>query len=137
MHRQMDIFDFIEKPLGHGKYEELPGHKTMIQQIFGRVNNPVLRCANCLCNYCVNNAEELYRKVMPEEVKEACFTCDGCYEYSGDCRHKSQIKEDCERFVISEYGAKWNRRKLKLVKDKGYERTGRRTGQRRSPGLPK
>lgn len=89
--------------------------KSMFQQIFCRVDNPVLLCANCLCNYCVNNAEELYRKVMPEEVKEACFNCDECYEYSGDCSCRRQIKEDCESFVISEYGAKRNRTKLKLV----------------------
>lgn len=115
-YKQMDIFDFIEKPPEYEVCAILPEPQTMLQQLFGRVDNPVYRCANCLCNYCANNVEELYCKVKPEEVQEPCFNCDGCREYSGECKCEVRCLEECSKFFMSDYGAKHNRRKLKLVK---------------------
>lgn len=106
MVKQMDIFDFIEKP-------QPP--KSQFEQIFTPIWNPVIHCANCLCQYCANNAEEIWNKVKPEEMGEPCFNCDECREYTGESKHKMMDCEQCKEFVISEYGANYNRRKLKLI----------------------
>lgn len=113
--KQMDVFDFIEKPPEHKTHENNPESKTLLQRLFVRLNNPVIRCRNCLCSYCANNAEELYRKVNPKEMQECCFNCDECYEYDGNCGRGRKIKEDCEKFVISDYGAGIIRKKFKVM----------------------
>lgn len=43
MDRQMDIFDFIEKP---PESEQRPP-RTQFEQLFERVRDPVCLCANC------------------------------------------------------------------------------------------
>lgn len=115
---QMEIFDFIEKPPEHKSHENHPQSETLLQRLFGRTNNPVTGCRNCLCNFCANNAEELYHKVKPEEMRECCLDCDGCREYTGDCAHRSRAKEDCEKFVVSDYGAGMVRGKFRIVEEK-------------------
>lgn len=111
MDRQMDIFDFIEKP---PESEQKPP-RTQFEQLFEKVNNPVFLCANCLCEYCVNNAEQSLEKVKPGEMQEPCLNCDECRIYSGNCRLKSQRKEECAKFVMSDYGARRNRKRFRVI----------------------
>ncbi len=101
MNGQIDIFNFIEIP------------KTLFEQIFEKVNDPVLLCANCLCQYCANNTDELWKKVMPEEIQTPCYNCEECYTWSGECRHRQQVKEDCNDFILSNYGVERNRKKIR------------------------
>lgn len=109
MYRQMDIFDFIEKP---SESEQKPP-KTQFEQLFEKVRDPVIKCANCLCQYCTNNTN---RDIKPGEMQEPCFNCDECRTYDGDCRKQNQHKEECTEFVMSDYGAKRNRKKIRLIK---------------------
>ena len=112
MHRQMDIFDFIEKP---PESEQRPP-RTQFEQLFEKVRDPVCLCANCLCEFCVNNAEQSLDRVKPGEMQEPCFNCDDCRAYDGDCRKQYQRKEECSEFVMSDYGARRNRKRIRLVK---------------------
>lgn len=112
MHRQMDIFDFVEKPPD----DEQKPLRTQFEQLFEKVKNPVMLCANCLCQYCANNEEEVWHKVKPEEIQEPCLNCDKCKIYGGDCQFQSQRKEYCTDFVISDYAVEKNRKRINLVK---------------------
>ena len=111
MYHQMEIFDLIEKPQ---KIEQKPP-QAQFDQLFEKVQDPVCLCANCLCEYCVNNAEQSRDKVNSEEMQESCFNCDECRVYDGDCRKKNQRKEECVDFIMSDYGAKRNRKKIKIM----------------------
>lgn len=111
MYKQMDIFDFIEQSSEPQKSE----HRTSLESLFTKIRNPVIQCANCLCEHCVNNVEELWSKVRPEEQKLPCFNCDECRHYTGYTRHRSQRKEDCTQFVLSNYSAEKQRKKIKVV----------------------
>lgn len=102
----MEIFDFIKEP------------KTLFEKIFEKVNNPVFLCANCLCQYCANNAEEVWNKVKPGEMQIPCFNCEECCIWSGECRHRQQAKENCVEFVLSDYGAERNRKKIRKLRKK-------------------
>ena len=110
MYRQMDIFDFIEKP----PESELKPPRTQFEQLFEKVRDPVCLCTNCLCEFCVNNAELSLDRVKPGEMQEPCFNCDECRVYDGDCRKLNQSKEECVEFVMSDYGAMRNRKGIKL-----------------------
>lgn len=110
IHNQMNIFDFIVKS------PRPVGRKTLLESIFGKLNDPVIQCANCLCGHCGNNAEELWSKVQPKEVIKPCFNCDECRNYTGDSIHKSQRKEDCNGFVISENEVNKRRRQFKVCR---------------------
>lgn len=112
---QMDIFDFIEKP-EEQTAEQL---QNIPRQLLYKVDNPVVLCVNCVCQYCVNNQEEVWDKVRPDEVIEPCFNCDECHEFTGDCRHRRMLKEHCDKFVLSDYGAARNRKHIKLLRDGG------------------
>lgn len=112
MFKQMDIFDFIERP----QEPEDSECKSMFERLFEIINNPVIQCANCLCEHCANNAEEVWRKVSPEEQREACFNCDECWHYTGSSAHRTQRKENCAEFIISDYAAKLRRKKIKKIK---------------------
>ena len=103
MNGQMDIFDFIEKP------------KSQFEQLFEKVKDPVLQCANCLCQYCANNVEEIWDKVKPEEIRESCFNCDECRTFTGLAEHKECGREECRKFILSDYGAARNRKKFRIV----------------------
>ena len=109
----MDIFDFIDKT------EEQPAEQppNITRQLLYKVHNPVVLCVNCVCQYCVNNQEEVWDKVRPDEVIEPCFNCDECNEFTGDCRDRRLLKEHCNKFVISDYGAARNRKHIKLIRD--------------------
>lgn len=109
MDRQMDIFDFIEKP--PESVQKPP--QTQFEKLFEKIRDPVAKCANCLCQYCANNVEG---DIKPGEMQEPCFNCDDCREYDGECRKKNQRKEECAEFVMSDYGARRNRRRIKLIK---------------------
>lgn len=113
MYKQMNIFDFIEKI--PESVEPSPS-LTLFEKVFEKINDPVLRCVNCLCQYCVNNAEEVWRTVRPEELQEPCFNCDECFEYGGEPGSKICDRKDCEKFVLSDYGAGKNRKKIRLIK---------------------
>ena len=104
MEGQMDIFDFIEKP------------RTQFEQLFEKIKDPVMRCVNCLCQYCANNVEEIWGKVKPEEIRESCFNCDECRTFTGQAGHREHLLEGCNKFVLSEYGAERNRKKFKVIK---------------------
>ena len=108
MKEQMDIFDFIEKP-------EEPPEEQPLKQLLYKMKNPAVLCVNCVCQYCVNNEEEVWNKVRPDEVVEPCFNCDECSEFDGDSRHLRMLKEHCDKFVLSDYGAARNRKHIKLV----------------------
>lgn len=109
MYRQMDIFDFIEKP---SESEQKPP-RTQFEQLFEKIRDPVVECANCLCQYCANNVEG---DIKPGEMQEPCFNCDDCRAYDGDYRKQNQHKEECTEFVMSDYGARRNRERIKLIK---------------------
>lgn len=109
MYRQMDIFDFIGKP---DTCAARSPTVTRLDQIFEKIDRPVMRCANCLCQYCANNAEEVHHTVRPDEMGEPCFNCDECREFTGESKHRYEAKEHCADFVLSDYGAKKNRKKL-------------------------
>lgn len=111
MFKQMDIFDFIEKPQEPAE----PEYKSMLERLFGKIDNPVTQCANCLCERCVNNVEEVWHKVRPDEQREPCFNCDECWYYTGNSLHRTRRKEDCAEFIISDYAAKLRRKKIKKV----------------------
>ena len=112
MYRQVNIFEFIEKPTESKQKSPL----TQFEQLFEKVNRPVILCANCLCQYCTNNVEEVWGKVKPEEMQEPCFNCDECRIFSGDCQFRNQQQEECGNFVMSDHGASRNRKKIKLIK---------------------
>lgn len=112
MDQQMDIFDFIEKP---PESEQRP-HQTQFEQLFEKVRDSVCPCTNCLCEFCVNNAEQSRDKVKLGEMREPCFNCDECRVYDGDYRKQNQHKEECTEFVMSDYGARRNRKRIKLIK---------------------
>lgn len=112
MYRQMEIFDFIEKPLG----SEWKPHRSQFEQIFEKVSDPVSLCVNCLCEYCANNVEQLWIKVRPEEMLEPCFNCDECFEYTGETGHKDCDQKNCDKFILSDHGAKRKRRRIRLIK---------------------
>lgn len=89
------------------------------RQLLYKVNNPVVPCVNCVCQYCVNNQEEVWDKVRPDEVIEPCFNCDECHEFTGERRLRRMLKEFCDKFVLSDYGATRNRKYIKLIRDGG------------------
>lgn len=105
MYKQIDLFDFIPKS---------EKHSPLLERLFGKINNPVIQCTNCLCEYCVNNVEELWTKVKPEEQRKPCFNCDECRYYTGSQKHRTQRIEECGEFVISDYAASQRRKKMKL-----------------------
>lgn len=112
MYKQMNIFDFIEQP----PEPQRPEQKTLLESLFTKIRDPVIPCANCLCEHCTNNVEELWSKIQPEEQKFPCFNCDECRHYTGNTRHRSQRKEDCTEFVLSNYSAEKQRNKIRVVK---------------------
>lgn len=92
--------------------------KPLFEQIFTPVKDPVILCKNCLCQYCLHNAEEVYHTVTAEEAilaGEPCFICDECREYTGETKHQVCQKQDCRNFIMSEFGAKRNRKRIKLI----------------------
>lgn len=110
MYEQLSLFDLDQKIN--------PQKETLFEQLLPVVKNPIMLCVNCLCQYCTHNVEELYNTVKLEEVAdEPCFICDECMVYSGENTHKVCLKMDCENFVMSNYGAKRNRKRFKLVKE--------------------
>lgn len=100
MYKQVDIFDFIDG------YRENHTGKSLFEQIFQKIDNPMTNCVNCLCQYCTHNAEELYHNVKLEEAaEEPCFNCDECKAFDGAADHNFCDREDCENFIMSGYGA--------------------------------
>ena len=91
--------------------------ETLFDQLFKRVKNPVDWCVNCLCRYCTKNVEQPHDRVMFEEVRkvEPCFNCDDCSIFDGKPGQSVRLKENCNDFVLSDYGAKRNRKHLKLI----------------------
>lgn len=112
MYQQINIFSFIKEP---SENKKIPP-KTLFEQMFQKQKNPVMLCTNCLCQYCVNNAEEIWNKVKPEEVQESCFNCDECQIYSGDFQFQNQQKMECANFAISDYGVARNQKRIRLIK---------------------
>lgn len=112
MYRQMDIFDYIDKA------PEEPPQRTLFERLFYKIKDPVLLCANCLCNYCTCNIEAPRDRVKPEEsrVAEPCFNCDECRQYTGTQSYEFCCREDCDNFIMSDYGAKQNRKRFTIVK---------------------
>lgn len=104
MKNQMHMFDFMEP------------EKTLFERLFEKVDSPVVWCGNCLCKYCANNVEELHRTIKPEEQQEPCFNCDECFEFDGDHKHKYCDKENCNKFVLSDFGAKRKRKAIRICK---------------------
>ena len=98
MKGQMNLFDFIEKL----EEQTIEKSKNIHGQLMYIVDNPVIQCVNCVCQYCVNNQEEVWDKVRPNEVIEPCFNCD-----------------ECDKFALSDYGAARNRKHIKLIRDGG------------------
>ncbi len=94
------------------------GYLSGTGQLLYYINDPVTLCVNCICQYCVNNVEKLWTTVQPDEVKESCFNCEECYEFTGDVQHKIKPKWNCSRFLLSDYGAARNRKYMKLVNTK-------------------
>ncbi len=112
MYRQMDIFGFIEKL---PESEQKPS-QIQFEQLFEKLRDPIFPCVNCLCEYCVNNVEQSPDKVKTREMQEPCFNCDECRAYDGDYQKQNQHKDEYENFVMSDYGARRNRKRIKLIK---------------------
>ena len=109
MYEQLSLFDSFQE-------KDRTQKETLFEHLFPMVKNPIISCANCLCRYCTHNAEELYNTVSIEEAADTpCFICDECRVYSGDSNQKICRKEDCDNFIMSDYGAKRNRKRLKLI----------------------
>ena len=108
MYEQLSLFD---------SEIENKQRRTLFEQILPVIKDPVIPCANCLCQYCTHNAEELYQTVTREEALkcEPCFICDECSAYDGDSKHRLQFKQECKEFILSEYGAKRNRKRFILL----------------------
>lgn len=99
------------------KYEQLtlPAiFEEKRQQLQEENINYAFPCGGCLCYKCANNVENL--NVEIGEQKEACFNCDYCRYYSGE--GKNNKKFNCEKFIITDYQAEKERRKLKIVGEK-------------------
>lgn len=110
MDGQLDIYDFIERPAEHVQ----PG--TMFEQLFDKIKDPVIRCSNCLCHYCVHNEEEIYNTVKLEDaIEPLCFICDECRSYTGNCMNNEQAREECNSFVMSDFGANRNRKRFRII----------------------
>ena len=105
MKGQMHLYDFMEQ------------EKSMFDRLFEKISDPCFVCINCLCNHCANNAENLHINVIPAEVQEPCFNCDECIEFTDNHKHRICSKESCDRFVISDYGAKRKRKGIKVVRN--------------------
>lgn len=110
MYKQMDIFDFIERPI-------VPSPpKPLFEQLFLKINDPVIVCVNCLCQYCTRNAEELYNTVkLDEAAEEPCLNCDKCRTFTGEQVHREQARKDCENFIMSEHGANRKRKEIRAI----------------------
>lgn len=100
---QLTVWDFIDNP------------RSMLEILDFKVNKPLYKCVNCLCNYCVNNVESI--NVEQGEMLEACFACDYCCHFSGENKLCSMVKENCSQFKISNYEAQKKRSKLRIVGD--------------------
>ena len=108
MYEQLSLFDSDQKIN--------PQKETLFEQLLPVVKNPIMLCANCLCQYCTHNVEELYNTVKLEEVAdEPCFVCDERRVHSGESKHRVCQKLNCENFIMSDYGAKRNRKRFKLL----------------------
>lgn len=110
MYKQIDIFAFIEPR------EPMEPKKTLFEQMFSKINNPIVWCVNCLCEYCANNAEATSDKVKAGEQKMPCFNCEECWQYTGERTARRLCREECDNFLISNYGAMRNQRQIKIIK---------------------
>ena len=89
---------------------------TKFERIFVEMDDPAVPCANCLCKYCTHNVYEVHNTVMLDEVsEESCLNCDECREYTGDFAHRRGIKESCDSFRISDYGARRKKGKFRII----------------------
>lgn len=73
-------------------------------------------CYYCLCNSCINNAES--RTITPDELPydwKPCFFCDICRNFDGESPEVME-KTECSEYVIDNYHAAQNRKKLKIVR---------------------
>jgi len=115
MFKQMNIFDFMDKPQAPDvdTAQEPICETSLFDNIFKRIIHPVVRCANCLCNYCSNNVEG---NIAPGELVEPCFNCDECRDFSGNSQHSWKCKNDCSNFMISFYGVASKRKRIKTQK---------------------
>lgn len=89
------------------------GSKGRIMQFKTPMLDP---CYYCLCNSCVNNVES--RTVNVREVPndyDPCFICDDCCVYDGDCQKKNMEIEKCKKYIIDDYHAQKNRKKIKII----------------------
>jgi len=73
-------------------------------------------CYYCLCNSCINNAES--RTITPAELPydwKPCFFCDICKNFDGESAENME-REECREYVIDDYHAKQNRKKIRIVR---------------------
>ena len=88
--------------------------KSMLEQLSLKTKDPLYICVNCLCSYCANNVEGVWRRVKPKEQKKPCFNCDTCLHYDENKMEYREL-ENCNDFLLSDYGAQRNRKKLRIV----------------------
>lgn len=73
-------------------------------------------CYYCLCNSCINNAESV--TVTPDELSDdwrPCFFCDICRNFDEESPDVME-RIECSEYVIDNYHAALNRKKLRIVR---------------------
>jgi hypothetical protein len=73
-------------------------------------------CYYCKCNSCINNVENI--RTTPEDTSRnwnPCFICDDCRIFDGDSLKRCMEVDYCNKYVIDNYHAKQNRKKLKVL----------------------
>lgn len=77
-------------------------------------------CYYCLCNSCVNNAENTTLNPDKDNFsnnREMCFFCEDCRKFNGDTTKRNMEREQCARYEIDNYHAEQKRKKFRIVRE--------------------
>lgn len=69
---------------------------------------------DCLCEMCANNVDNIRAKT--NECVEPCFHCEEeCYAYDHDSHKRIRPISRCKNYLITDYHAILNRKKIKVM----------------------